>query len=88
MDKPELALRFEEIDTALVLRIAEELAQTPSSDAPLCWVHGDLYARHLLLDDHKKLCGVIDWGDVHLGDRALDLSIAYSFLPAEARLCF
>jgi aminoglycoside phosphotransferase (APT) family kinase protein len=48
-------------------------------------VHGDLYARHLLVDRRRGLCGVIDWGDVHQGDPALDLSILYGFLPAEAR---
>ena len=47
-------------------------------------VHGDLYARHLLFD-RRRLCGVIDWGDVCRGDRAVDLSIAYSFLPEAAR---
>jgi aminoglycoside phosphotransferase (APT) family kinase protein len=31
---------------------------------------------------------VIDWGDAHLGDRALDLSIAFSFLPPAARPAF
>ena len=48
-------------------------------------VHGDLYACHLILDDHAQLSGVIDWGDVHQGDPALDLMMAYGFLPAEAR---
>jgi aminoglycoside phosphotransferase (APT) family kinase protein len=59
--------------------------------APTCWVHGDLYARHLLVDPLKspgRLCGVIDWGDVHLGDPALDLSIVYSVLPPKARMHF
>jgi aminoglycoside phosphotransferase (APT) family kinase protein len=31
---------------------------------------------------------VIDWGDVHLGDPALDLSLAFSFLPPAARGAF
>ena len=51
-------------------------------------VHGDLYARHLLVDEHARPCGVIDWGDVHLGDPALDLSIAWAFLPPSARDAF
>lgn len=53
--------------------------------AETCWVHGDLYARHLLLDSADRLAGVIDWGDLHLGDPALDLSIAWAFLPRPAR---
>ena len=48
-------------------------------------VHGDLYVRHLLVNDARELCGVIDWGDVHAGDIALDLSIAHSCLPAPVR---
>lgn len=79
---------FEGIDTAGIRRLAEDLARTPPSDSPLCWIHGDLYARHLLVDDAHRFCGVIDWGDVHLGDSALDLSIVYSFLHDEARTEF
>jgi aminoglycoside phosphotransferase (APT) family kinase protein len=51
-------------------------------------VHGDLYARHLLVGDDARLTGVIDWGDVHLGDRAVDLAIAHTFLPPPAREAF
>lgn len=51
-------------------------------------VHGDLYARHLLVGDERELCGVIDWGDVHLGDPAIDLSVACGFLPPAAREAF
>jgi aminoglycoside phosphotransferase (APT) family kinase protein len=53
-----------------------------------CWVHGDLYARHLLVDEHLTVTGVLDWGDVHLGDPAIDLTIAFTFLPPEARGAF
>jgi aminoglycoside phosphotransferase (APT) family kinase protein len=48
-------------------------------------VHGDLSEGHVLLDDARRVCGVIDWGDVHAGDPALDLSILYRFFPASAR---
>ncbi len=51
-------------------------------------VHGDLYARHLLVDDAGRPNGVIDWGDVHLGDAAIDLSIAHGFLPPSAHATF
>jgi aminoglycoside phosphotransferase (APT) family kinase protein len=71
-----------------VIRLAEELADTPLHSGPLCWVHGDLYARHLLIDEKQHLCGVIDWGDVHLGDPALDIAIAWSFLPPDAHSLF
>jgi aminoglycoside phosphotransferase (APT) family kinase protein len=51
-------------------------------------VHGDLYSRHLILDDDSKLTGIIDWGDVHIGDRATDLMIAFTILPPNARRAF
>ena len=59
-----------------------------SSPAPLRWVHGDLYVRHLLVGPQGQLVGVIDWGDVHLGDPALDLSIGWTYLPPQARAAF
>jgi len=55
---------------------------------PIVLVHGDLYARHLLVDESGALCGVIDWGDVHAGRAATDLMIAHSFLPPAAHARF
>lgn len=51
-------------------------------------VHGDLYARHVLLDASARPSGVIDWGDVHLGDPALDIQVAHLVLPASAHAAF
>jgi aminoglycoside phosphotransferase (APT) family kinase protein len=51
-------------------------------------VHGDLYARHVVLDEAGCAAGVIDWGDVHLGNPALDLAIAHLVLPATAHASF
>ena len=45
-------------------------------------VHGDLYARHLLLDDANRLTGVIDWGDLHFGNPAVDLSVVHMMIPS------
>ncbi len=50
-------------------------------------VHGDLYARHVVVEG-GRLVGFIDWGDVHLGDPALDLSIAHALLPPAAHGAF
>lgn len=51
-------------------------------------VHGDFYVRHLLVDRDHHLVGVIDWGNIHLGDPAIDLAIAHSFLPLKAHKSF
>jgi aminoglycoside phosphotransferase (APT) family kinase protein len=66
-------------------QVTEGLARTAEWDGEARWVHGDLYARHVLVDGAKRPCAVIDWGDVHAGEIADDLSIAYAFLPPEAR---
>jgi aminoglycoside phosphotransferase (APT) family kinase protein len=50
--------------------------------------HGDLYARHLLVDKHHQLSGIIDWGDAHVGNPAIDLQIIFSFLPQQAHQQF
>ena len=58
----------------------------PTSDRSAV-VHGDLHFRHLLVDG-DALTGVIDWGDLCRGDPAMDLQVAWSFLPPEARPAF
>lgn len=51
-------------------------------------VHGDLHIRNVLADEDDAINGVIDWGDVHIGHPAIDLSIAYSYVPPEERMAF
>jgi aminoglycoside phosphotransferase (APT) family kinase protein len=51
-------------------------------------VHGDLYSRHLLIGDARLPSGVIDWGDVHASDPAVDLALAHGFLPPRAHDAF
>jgi aminoglycoside phosphotransferase (APT) family kinase protein len=47
-------------------------------------VHGDLHVRHVLVDQ-GELSGVIDWGDVCLGDPAIDLQFFWSAIPPGER---
>lgn len=51
-------------------------------------VHGDLYARHVVVSATGQLAGVIDWGDCHRGSPALDLAVAWLVLPAATRARF
>jgi aminoglycoside phosphotransferase (APT) family kinase protein len=46
-------------------------------------VHGDLYSRHLLLDTNNRLSAIIDWGDVHYGLPAVDLSAVHMMVPRQ-----
>ena len=48
-------------------------------------VHGDLHARHVLVDDAGSPTGVIDWGDLCLADPSVDLNVVWSLLPLRAR---
>ena len=65
------------------------LADAPElPDAPPTLVHGDLYARHVLVDAAGRPSGIIDWGDVHVSDPAIDLMLAFQFLPPSARPAF
>jgi len=82
------AAALDETTVGALVALVERLAMTPAHTEPPCWVHGDLYPRHLLLDGAGHLGGVIDWGDVHLGDPALDLSLAWTFLPVVAHPAF
>jgi aminoglycoside phosphotransferase (APT) family kinase protein len=56
-----------------VLRIAEDALDAPI-DVPPTWLHGDLHAGNILVDDDGAISAVIDWGDMTSGDRATDLA--------------
>ncbi len=72
---------------ASAIAAVEDLRDVEPWDGTRHWCHGDLYSRHLLLEG-DQLAAIIDWGDLHLGDIAVDLGIAWSFLPREAHLSF
>ncbi len=38
------------------------------------FVHGDLYAGHVLADEDGEVCGVIDWSEGEVGDPSVDFS--------------
>src|SRR5256714_1507690 len=50
-------------------------------------VHGDLHFRQVLVDG-ARVTGVIDWVDLCRSDPAIDLSMAWSFLPPASRARF
>jgi aminoglycoside phosphotransferase (APT) family kinase protein len=55
----------------------------PFSGQP-CLIHSDLACEHILVEPPRALLGVIDWGDVAIGDPAVDFAAAYHLggLPA------
>lgn len=66
-----------------VERLLVHAEQLPLS-GEIVLVHGDLHVRHVLVD-RGAASGVIDWGDVCVGDPAIDLHVVWSLLPPEAR---
>lgn len=63
-------------------------ARSAQWDGPAVWVHGDMGAGNLLVDDDGALCAVIDFGCAAVGDPACDLTIAWTFFDGPAREAF
>jgi len=88
---PELVERLRGLEAAGVIGDVRpwlrlfEAGDFPDPAPRTTLVHGDLDERHILVDGAQRVCGVIDWGDVHQGDPALDLTLLFSFFPAAAR---
>ena len=68
-------------------RLLAEAADLAPPDG-LVLAHGDLHARHVLLDREGVPSAVIDWGDVCVGDPSIDLSPYWSLLDAPGRAAF
>ncbi|MEA2506368.1 MAG: hypothetical protein QOH48_986 [Actinomycetota bacterium] len=62
------------------------IAATPW-DGPPVWHHGDLDARNWLVRD-GRIGGVIDWGEMGVGDPACDVMVAWKLHSSAARDAF
>jgi aminoglycoside phosphotransferase (APT) family kinase protein len=59
----------------------------PEWDRPPVWIHGDLDSRNLLVKG-GRLCAVIDFGGLGIGDPACDVMVAWKLFSKEARNVF
>ncbi|MGJ3237267.1 MAG: aminoglycoside phosphotransferase family protein [Anaerolineae bacterium] len=75
------------IDTTGAMAIWENALNAPVWDKPPVWIHGDLQAGNLLVDQ-GNLHAVIDFGGLAIGDPACDLQVAWNFLGHRARAHF
>lgn len=74
------------IDVDAATRIWQEALATTWQGSP-AWVHGDISAGNLLVKD-GKLCAVIDFGGLAIGDPAYDLAIAWTLFEGKSREIF
>ncbi len=62
-------------------RYAPTMRDPPVPSAPEVLIHDDLTAVHMVVDEgSKKLSGIIDWADVHIGHPIADVTGWYGWL--------
>lgn len=77
----------EAFGTSRLVAAWEEALGTPSAVGPGRWVHGDLHGANLLVH-HGRLCAVVDFDALGVGDPACDAMAAWTFVPAGVRRAF
>jgi aminoglycoside phosphotransferase (APT) family kinase protein len=75
------------IDVDAVIAVWNEAIEAPAWHGPPVWLHGDLQSGNLLAV-HGRLCAVIDFRCLGVGDPACDVMAAWMFLSAETRDVF
>jgi aminoglycoside phosphotransferase (APT) family kinase protein len=101
MGRADMAVRVPKTDASLIDLEREGLWRAPRSVAalleaaaslpapePVSVLHGDLHMRHLLVDASGALSGVIDFGDICMGDPSIDVTLLWSMLPPAGRADF
>jgi aminoglycoside phosphotransferase (APT) family kinase protein len=76
-----------EVDGDAVIEAWNRVVAAPDYEGPPRWFHGDLAYLNLLAQD-GELSGVIDWGTCGVGDPAIEMIIAWSLFPADARAAY
>jgi aminoglycoside phosphotransferase (APT) family kinase protein len=72
------------IDAPAATAAWEEALAVPAWERPPVWVHGDLDSRNVLASE-GRLCAVIDFGCLGVGDPACDVGVAWKLFPPEVR---
>ncbi|NUR28659.1 MAG: aminoglycoside phosphotransferase family protein [Catenulispora sp.] len=65
----------------------QQAVAAPPWEGPSLWLHADLHPANVVTRD-GTLAGVIDFGDMCVGDPATDLSAAWLLLPADTAMRF
>ncbi len=75
------------IDAGAAAKAWEADLRAPAWPGPPLWIHGDLHPGNLLLN-RNRLCAVIDFGGLAVGDPACDLLAAWYLFPRDWRDVF
>ena len=77
------------LDLDACLAVWEEAMRLPGSDEVVTprWLHADLLAENLLVA-HGRLAGVLDFGNLTVGEPTADLAVAWDVLDPGARESF
>jgi aminoglycoside phosphotransferase (APT) family kinase protein len=75
------------IDAEAVTSAWETALAAPVYEGQPVWLHGDLDARNILLED-GRITGVIDFGCLGVGDPAADVMVAWKLFAPETRELF
>ncbi|WP_068469488.1 aminoglycoside phosphotransferase family protein [Candidatus Protochlamydia phocaeensis] len=75
-----------QIDSHAATAVWEAALATEWKGSPV-WVHGDISMGNLLVQE-GRLCAIIDFGQLTIGDPACDLAIAWTLFKGESRQAF
>lgn len=75
------------VDRSVLFRIWERALKSVWKKEPV-WVHGDMAAGNILVDEEGALSAIIDFGMLGVGDPACDLVMAWTFFDEESRKVF
>jgi len=75
------------VDVEVVTSAWDAALQAPAWNEPPVWIHGDLQAGNLLVQD-GRVTAVIDFGGLGVGDPACDLLPAWNLFAGESRHVF
>jgi aminoglycoside phosphotransferase (APT) family kinase protein len=81
-----LAVLKDKIDVETATEVWETALAT-SWQGPPVWVHGDISAGNLLIEN-GRLSAVIDFGQLAVGDPACDMAIAWTMFEGKSREVF
>jgi aminoglycoside phosphotransferase (APT) family kinase protein len=82
-----LAALGDDIDVSAATAVWEAALRAPEWQRPPVWIHGDLDARNLLVQE-GRISAVLDFGSLGVGDPACDVMVAWKVLSAESRARF